>query len=60
MSDFSLKVGGVEIVALSDMKLPFPMPLTQLFPTAPAEAWTPYKEQYPDAFDGDHMCKRRS
>jgi glyoxylase-like metal-dependent hydrolase (beta-lactamase superfamily II) len=55
MSDFSLKVGGVEIVALSDMKLPFPMPLTQLFPTAPAEAWTPYKEQYPDAFDGDHM-----
>ena len=55
MSDFTLKVGGVEIVALSDMNLPFPMPLTQLFPTAPAEAWAPYKEGYPDAFDGDHM-----
>ena len=55
MSDFTLKVGGVEIVALSDMNLPFPMPLTQLFPTAPAEAWEPYKQLYPDAFQQDHM-----
>ena len=55
MSDFTLKVGGVEIVALSDMNLPFPMPLTQLFPDAPAEAWAPYKQSYPDAFDGDYM-----
>ncbi len=55
MSDFALKVGGVEIVALSDMNLPFPMPLTQLFPTAPAEAWAPYKNLYPDAFEQDHM-----
>ena len=55
MSDFTLKVGGVEIVALSDMNLPFPMPLTQLFPTAPAEAWEPYKQLYPDAFEQDHM-----
>ena len=55
MSDFTLTVGGVEIVALSDMNLPFPMPLTQLFPTAPAEAWAPYKERYPDAFQQDHM-----
>ena len=37
------------------MNLPFPMPLTRLFPTAPAEAWAPYKESYPGAFDGDHM-----
>ena len=55
MSDFTMKVGGVEIVALSDMNLPFPMPLTQLFPTAPAEAWEPYKQLYPDAFEQDHM-----
>ncbi len=55
MSDFALNVGGVEIVALSDMNLPFPMPLTELFPMAPAEAWTPYRERYPDTFDGDHM-----
>ena len=55
MSDFTLKVGGVEIVALSDMNLPFPMPLTQLFPSAPAEAWEPYKGLYPDAFEQDHM-----
>ena len=55
MSDFTLKVGGVEIVALSDMNLPFPMPLTQLFPDAPADSWGPYKELYPDAFEQDHM-----
>ena len=55
MSDFTLKVGDVEIVALSDMNLPFPMPLTQLFPTAPAESWEPYKQRYPDAFEQDHM-----
>ena len=55
MSDFTLQVGGVEIVALSDMNLPFPMPLTQLFPTAPAEAWEPYKQLYPDALEQDHM-----
>ena len=55
MSDFTMNVGGVEIVALSDMNLPFPMPLTQLFPGAPTEAWEPYKALYPDAFDRDHM-----
>ena len=55
MSDFALNVGGVEIVALSDMNLPFPTPLTELFPTASAMTWAPYKEIYPDTFDGDHM-----
>ncbi len=55
MSDFVLKVGAAEIIALSDMNLPFPMPLAQLFPTAPADAWTPYKELYPDAFEQEHM-----
>ena len=55
MSDFTLKVGGVEIVALSDMNLPFPMPLPQLFPDAPTDAWDQYKQLYPDAFQQDHM-----
>ena len=55
MSDFTMNVGGVEIIALSDMSLPFPMPLTQLFPGPSLEAWAPYKERYPDAFVQDHM-----
>ena len=55
MSDFILNVGGVEIVALSDMNFPFPMPLPELFSTVPAEAWAPFKDLYPDTFDGDHM-----
>ena len=55
MSGFELKVGDVEIVALSDMNFPFPMPLSELFSTVPTEAWAPYKESYPDTFQGDHM-----
>ena len=55
MSDFVLRVGAVEIVALSDMNLPFPMSLTQLFPATSPEVWAPYKELYPDAFEQDHM-----
>ena len=57
MSEFTMKVGGVEIVALSDMNFPFPMPLNELFPDAPAEAWAPYKAGYPTTFDDnqDHM-----
>ena len=55
VSDFTMNVGGVEIVALSDMSLPFPMPLTELFPGPSLEAWAPYKERYPDAFVQDHM-----
>ena len=55
MSDIALTVGGVELVALSDMNLPFPMPLTELFPMASAEAWAPYRERYPETFDGEHM-----
>ena len=55
MSNFTLSVGDVEIQALSDMNLPFPMPLTELFPTTTPELWTPYRELYPDAFEQDHM-----
>lgn len=55
MSDFKLRVGDVEIVALSDMNLPFPMPLTQLFPMTTDESWAPYRELYPDAFEQEHM-----
>ena len=55
MSDFKLRVGDVEIIALSDMNLPFPMPLTQLFPMTTDESWAPYRELYPDAFEQEHM-----
>ena len=55
MSGFELKVGDVEIVALSDMNFPFPMPLPELFSTISTEDWTPYRDSYPDTFQGDHM-----
>ena len=55
MSDFKLWVGDVEIIALSDMNLPFPMPLTQLFPMTTDESWAPFRSLYPDAFEQEHM-----
>ena len=57
MSDFTMKVGAVEIVALSDMNFPFPIPLNEMFPQASADAWRPFRERYPDTFgqDQDHM-----
>ena len=55
MSEFSLRVGEVEIVALSDMKLGFPTPLPDLFPGTSAGDWETYRERYPDTFDGDHV-----
>ena len=55
MSELSLRVGEVEIVALSDMQLAFPTPLTDLFPGTDDKDWEPYRERYPDTFDGDHV-----
>ena len=55
MSGYTMRVGDVEILALSDMSLPFSMPLTQLFPTTTPELWAPYRELYPNAFEQDHM-----
>ena len=55
MSDLSLRVGNVEIVALSDMNLTFPTPLPDLFPGTDAGDWQPYRERYPDTFDGEHV-----
>ena len=55
MAEFMLKVGDVEIVALSDMNLAFPTPLPQLFPGTDAADWAPYRELYADTFDGDQV-----
>ena len=55
MSDLTLNIGNVEIVALSDMQLAFPTPLPDLFPGTNAGDWAPYRERYPDTFDGDRV-----
>ena len=55
MSDFKMNVGNAEIVALSDMSFPFPLPLTELWPKVPAEAWDAVRKRYPETFSGDRM-----
>jgi len=46
----SIQVGRIEVTSLTDILAPFPMPLTQLFPTLPAEAWATFQQHYPQTF----------
>src|SRR6266849_3218874 len=52
MGDSSITVGDVEISHLYDLvaDFPFPRTLDQAFPTVPAEAWEPYRREYPSLF----------
>jgi glyoxylase-like metal-dependent hydrolase (beta-lactamase superfamily II) len=55
MPESRLSVGNVEILSITDIDVDFPIPLTQLFPDVPLEAWAPYKHRYPEMFIGpDH------
>ena len=50
-----MRVGNATIVALTDMNLPYPTPLRDLWPKVPYDSWEPYRELYPDMFEGDRM-----
>lgn len=52
MAEGKLIVGNVDILALTDGEGDFPFPLSQLFPSVPAEAWTPFRQRYPELFGG--------
>ncbi len=55
MSSFIMAVGNAEIVALSDMNCVFPIPLAEMWPNVALSSWEPYRERYPDTFEGAHM-----
>ncbi len=55
MSKFGMNVGNAEIIALSDMSFPFPMPLNELWPNVSLDAWRPYRDRYPDTFGDNRM-----
>ena len=55
MGGYVMQVGGVEIVALSDMNCTHPIPLEEMWPDVPLEAWQPVRERYPDTFDGERI-----
>jgi hypothetical protein len=52
MAESKLFVGHVEVVALTDNSRDFPIPLSELFPNAPADAWAPFRQRYPEVFSG--------
>ena len=55
MGSFTMQVGNVEIVALSDMNCAYPTALAELWPNVPVADWRPFMERYPDTFDGEKM-----
>ena len=52
VSEFTLRVGSAEIIALTDMNVLYPMTLDKLFPEVPIEAWEEYREKYPGTLEG--------
>ena len=50
MPQSKLSVGNVEILVLHDSEMELPM--NETFPDVPADAWTPYQQRYPEAFNG--------
>jgi len=50
VGDGRITVGNVEISHLYDLVADFPLTLDQLYPTVPAEAWEPYRRDYPELF----------
>jgi glyoxylase-like metal-dependent hydrolase (beta-lactamase superfamily II) len=50
MPESRFSVGNVEIIGITDIEVDFPMPLTQVFPNVPLEAWAQYQQRYPEVF----------
>ncbi len=50
MPESNLSVGNVEIIGITDIEVDFPLPLTEVFPNVPLEAWSPYQQRYPEVF----------
>ena len=55
MTELHMSVGNAEIVALTDMNCAYPTPIVELWPDVPYDAWEPYREMYPDSFEGAHI-----
>lgn len=55
MGSMTMTVGNAEIVALTDMNVPYPTPLEELWPNVPVKAWDDFKARYPETFEGKQM-----
>lgn len=52
-----LRIGGFEVFALNDLA-GSAFALSEAFPGVRADAWTPYRSEYPNLFDGPAMRNR--
>src|SRR4051794_32461498 len=54
MADNTISVGDIRLTGISDGSTTYPAPLNTIFPNVSAEQWAPYRERYPQVFDGDN------
>ncbi len=57
MADSKLIVGSAEVLALTDCEGDFPLPLGDLFPSVSAEDWAPFRERFPEMFNGPDIWR---
>ena len=55
MTDFNMQVGEIQIVALTDMNLVYPTPLSELWPGVPLAEWEKSARQIWDAAAWDTL-----
>ena len=55
MGNMRMMIGDVEILALSDMNVTYPIALDDLWPDVPEQKWEIFRELYPETFDGLYM-----
>ena len=53
MAEVKLTRGNVEILVMHDAEAGLPLEMT--FPNVTEEAWAPYKERFPEAFNGSNL-----
>ena len=47
MPEYRLSVGNVEVLCLTDAETDLPVPLGEIFPNVPADAWAPLSTEIP-------------
>ena len=55
MGSFRMNVGNADIVALSDLNITHPIPLEEMWPKVPLEAWQDFEKRYPDTINDGRM-----
>ncbi len=52
MTDNEITIGNVQVLAITDIEVDFPAPLSRVFPDTAEQDWAPFRQRYPHIFVG--------